>query len=65
MNWKYFSAGVGFLMVAYLTYRGIKRRKRNPDKYPIEGFSVLDIESWGVVIICVIVGAAFIVKSFG
>jgi hypothetical protein len=64
MDWKHFGAGAGFFTIAYFTYRGIQRRKRNPDKYPIEGLSVLDIESWGTMIICLIVGTVFIIESF-
>ena len=64
MNWAYFTGGAAFLTIAYFKYRGIQTRKRNPDKYPIAGLSVLNIESWGVIIICFLVGIIFILKSW-
>jgi len=60
MDWKYFGAGVGFLAIAYLDFRVIQRRKRNPGKKPVEGLiSVLDVEYWGMLILCLIGAAAY------
>lgn len=64
MNWKYFCVGVGFLAFAYLYYRIIKRRKQSQEKNKLEGLiSVLDVETWGMMILTIIVGIGFIIKS--
>lgn len=63
MDWKYFLIGLGFLVGAYLSYRGIKRgtaSEKNNWKGPIPS---LYVQGWGAMILCALVGIWFIIKS--
>ena len=63
MDWKYFLIGLTFLVGAYWIYRGIKRgpaSEKNNWQGPIPS---LYVQGWGAMILCVIVGIGFILKS--
>lgn len=63
MNWKYFFIGVGFLLVAYLIYRGIKGGPASEHTNWNGPILPLYVHGWGTMIICIIIGIAFILKS--
>jgi len=63
MDWSSFFVGVCFLIVAYLIFLGIKKgpsSEKNNWKGPTQ---TLYVQGWGTIIVCVICGIGFILKS--
>lgn len=63
MNWKYFSIGIGFLLVAYFIYQRIKKGPASESTGWRGPTLSLYVQGWGVFILCVIGGIVFILKS--
>jgi len=64
MNWKYLFSGIGLLLAAYFIYKEIKGGPSS-EKNNWEGTTLsLYIQCWGGIIVCVLCGIVFIVKSF-
>jgi len=65
MNWENFGGGVAALAIAYLIYRAIQRRKRKSEENAFEGSTpVVNVQFWGTMILFLVLGAWYIVKSF-
>ena len=64
MNWKLFFIGVGFIIVGYLMYRGIKGEKPASEKNNYKGlFPSNYISYWIWLVMSVVVGVVFIIES--
>ncbi len=64
MNWKYLLLGIGFLLVAYVLYRGIKGERPSSEETNWKGpTGVVYVQYWGGIILCLIGGIVFILKS--
>lgn len=64
MDLKLFFTGVGFLTAAYLIYRSVKNDKPSSEKTNWNGPKLSTyIGLWGSVVLCIIVGIAFILQS--
>ncbi|MBD1366340.1 hypothetical protein IDJ77_21180 [Mucilaginibacter sp. ZT4R22] len=63
MDWQYFFLGVGFLVAAYLIYRMNKGGPSSEKNGWMGPALPLYVQGWGVIIMCVMVGIAFILKS--
>lgn len=63
MNWDYLGIGICFLLVAYLIFKATKG-KRASEKNNWNGLSGrVHIQGWGAIILCALVGLAFLLKS--
>jgi len=63
MNWNYFFISLGSFVVAYFFYRNTKGKLAS-EKNNWKGFTLsLYIQSWGVIIIAIILGLIFMLKS--
>lgn len=64
MDLKIFFAGVGFLVLAYLIYRSVKNEKPSLEETNWNGPTLSTyIGLWASVVICSMVGTAFILQS--
>jgi len=64
MDLKNFGIGVGFLAVAYLFYRWVKNEKLDFEGKSDSGLLPQNVIGlWGSVILCLIAGVAFLLKS--
>jgi hypothetical protein len=60
----YLLLGAGFLLVAYLLYRGIKGERSSSSKTDWKGpTGTAYVQYWGGIILCSMGGIVFIVKS--
>ncbi|MDN3586496.1 DUF1206 domain-containing protein [Pedobacter aquatilis] len=63
MDWNYFFMGVVFLVVGYLIFRGIEKGPSS-EKNNWEGpTQTLYVQGWGTIIVCLLCGIGFILKS--
>lgn len=64
MDLKLFFAGVGFLILAYLTYRSVKNERPCSQETNWKGPMLSTyIGLWGCVLMCSMVGIVFILQS--
>ncbi|ALL05972.1 hypothetical protein AQ505_10985 [Pedobacter sp. PACM 27299] len=64
MDLKLFFIGVGFLMVGYLMYRSIKNERPSSEENNWNGLTLSNyIGYWGSLVMLIIVGIAFVLKS--
>lgn len=64
MEWDKFFIGIIFLLLAYFFYKTTKGKLAS-EKSDWKGLTLsLYVQGWGVVVLCLILGMGFIIKSW-